>query len=134
MTRRRLTAALLGVAGVVVTRRAATLFAFTVWALAGCGTSSDAARRESERQVFARSLYETAATAAVAKPGIKVCRMLTVGIAEQDWIKGVVVDADAGQVRVRIDETGRFPHVIDGVAIARGVVVRDKPSVWAPCY
>ncbi len=120
--------------GMVVHRLAGALVGVAAWTLAGCGTSSDAALRESERQEFARNLFETAAQAAVAKLGIKVCRMLTVGISEQDWIKGVVVDADAGQLRVRIDDSGRFPHVIDGVAIARGTIIRDKPSLWAPCF
>ena len=118
----------------VATRLPAALLALALWTLAGCGTGSDAAQREAERQVFARSLFESAATAAVAKPGIKVCRMLTVGIAEQDWMKGVVVDVNAGRVGVRIDEPGRFPHVIGGTAVAAGVVIRDKPSEWAPCF
>lgn len=59
--------------------------------------------------------------------------MLTVGIAEQDWLKGVVVEANAEQLSVRIDEPGRFPHVMNGVSIAPGSVVFDKPSLWTPC-
>lgn len=111
----------------------AALVVIALWTLAGCGTSSDAARRESERQVFARSLFQMAAQAAVAKPGIRVCRMLTVGIAEQDWLKGVVVDASAEQLRVRIDDAGRFPHFVNGVSVATGSVLLDTPSLWTPC-
>lgn len=118
----------------MVVRRLGRLMAgVAAWALAGCGTNPDAALRESERQVFARSLFDTAAQAAVAKPGAKVCRMLTVGIAEQDWLKGVVVATEAGVLRVRIDDAGRLPHFIDGVAVAPGAVVRDQISRWTPC-
>ena len=112
---------------------ALALAGIAAWALAGCGTNPDAALRESERQVFARGLFETAAQAAVAKPGIRVCRMLTTGIAEQEWIKGVVIEADAGLLKLRIDEPGRLPHFLNGVSIAAGSVVLDKPTLWTPC-
>lgn len=107
---------------------------FAAWALAGCGTNSNTALRESERQAFARSLFETATHVAVAQPGTRVCKMQTIGISEQDWIKGVVVDFDAGQLRVRIDDPGRFPRVIDGATITQGILIREEPSLWAPCF
>jgi len=82
---------------------------------------------------FAREVNETATRAAVAKAGAKVCRTIRVGIAERDWVRGVVVEASDDRIRVQIEHAGRFPHVLDGTAVVRGALVWDVPADWTPC-
>lgn len=82
---------------------------------------------------FARSVAETATVAAVARPGARVCREMQVGIAERDWVRGVVVEAQGSRVTVRIDEPGRFGHTIGGDAVVRGSTVKDDATAWTPC-
>ena len=85
-----------------------------------------------ERQL-ARSLNESALRAAVAHPGVTVCRQLLVGIAERDWIRGEVVEVEGHLIAVRIEDSGRFPHILKGVSYAEGVVVWSTPWLWTPC-
>lgn len=82
---------------------------------------------------FARSVTETATNAAVAKPGAKVCRQMQVGIAERDWVRGVVMEVSGDRISVRVDDPGRFPHSLNGTAVVRGVLLRDAASAWTPC-
>lgn len=82
---------------------------------------------------FARSVSETATVAAVARPGARVCREMQVGIAERDWVRGMVVEAKGSRVTVRIDDPGRFQHAIGGVSVARGASVTDDAIAWTPC-
>jgi hypothetical protein len=63
--------------------------------------------------------------AAVGKVGAKVCREMTVGIAQRDWIRGVVSE--------RIQDAGKFLHTLNGVEIVRDAVVWDAPTAWVPC-
>lgn len=58
---------------------------------------------------------------------------MSVGIAERDWISGVVVELGASEIVIRIENAGRLHNSIDGGTIAAGVLVRDAPSRWAPC-
>ncbi len=67
------------------------------------------------------------------RPGVKVCRQMSVGIAERDLIRGVVVGTTAGEVSVRIEEPGRFEHVLNGIKVQRGSVVSDAVENWVPC-
>lgn len=83
--------------------------------------------------MLARARMEKEAEVVVSRPGTKVCRQLTVGISERDWVRGVVVGADADGVAVRIDDPGRFQHTLYGVELVRGTVVRDALRVWMPC-
>lgn len=103
--------------------------------LSACGTrpARDPAIAEAERAAIARTIAETAARVAVSKVGAKVCRRVTVGISEHDWIRGVVTEIETDRIRVRIEDPGRFPQVIDGTAIARGALISDTPLNWVPC-
>lgn len=82
---------------------------------------------------FARAVNDSATQAAVAKPGAKVCRTIQVGIAERDWVRGVVMEVSAGKIGVRIEEPGRFPNVLNGTAVVRGALVWDATPGWTPC-
>jgi hypothetical protein len=88
---------------------------------------------ETERATAARTITETATRVAVSKVGAKVCRRVAVGISEHDWIRGVVTNIEANKIRVRIEDPGRFPQVLDGTTIARGALISDSPLNWVPC-
>jgi len=112
-----------------------TLFFFcavVAVSITACGTS-EPARTPAFDPKFARAVTETATQAAVAKPGAKVCRQMQVGIAERDWVRGVVMEVGGEKIGVRIDDPGRFPHSLNGTAVVRGVLVRDTASAWTPC-
>ena len=79
----------------------------------------------------ARAITETLAV--VAKPGVKVCRALLVGIAVHDWIRGEVIAVDADRIEVRIDDPGQQPHEISGKPLAKGMTLWFDASKWAPC-
>jgi hypothetical protein len=82
---------------------------------------------------LAGNLDEMATIAAVAKTGAKVCRQTEIGIAERDWLRGVVTEVDGDAITVRIEQPGRFPQSLNGTAIARGATVRDSAVAWTPC-
>ena len=98
--------------------------------VAACGTGGRAPKDDPQ---FARSIADIAAHAAVSKPGARVCRELQVGIAERDWLRGVVVEVKATEVAIRIDDPGRFAHTLNGVEAKRGATIRDNPTAWIPC-
>lgn len=81
-----------------------------------------------------RARAEAEARAAIANPGAKVCRQLTVGISEQDWVRGVVVALGQDRVGVKIVDPGRFPHTLYGAEIARDAVIWDALTAWTPCF
>ena len=112
----------------------AALAGGVIGALAACGTGSETTARAPDSGIFSNTLYETAATAAVAKRGVKVCRPVAVGIGERDWLRGVVEEVSDRRIGVRIVDAGRFPHVLDGVAISVGDIFRDATILWTPCY
>jgi hypothetical protein len=80
-----------------------------------------------------RERMELEAQIAVAKPGVAVCRKLTVGNAEPEWIRGVVVEVASDHVAVRIDKPGRYRQLLNGIALAPGAIVRDAAIDWTPC-
>ena len=82
---------------------------------------------------FARSVNDTAAVAAVAKVGAKVCRQTEIGIAERDWLRGVVTEVAGDRIAVRIEDPGRFRQTLNGTFVARGAIVRDSAVAWTPC-
>lgn len=96
-------------------------------ALAGCGGTP------------VEPLYLDAATmqaewrAAVGRPGTTVCRELKVGTVERDWLRGTVLEVRGEALVVRIDQPGRFTHVVDGVSVAKDAVVLSDPMAWEPC-
>lgn len=73
------------------------------------------------------------AEVAVAKPGAKVCRRVTTGIGVEDWIRGVVTEARAGKVGVKISDPGRIVHTVGGAEVKRGTVLWDDLLAWTPC-
>jgi hypothetical protein len=70
---------------------------------------------------------------AVSVPGTRVCRELTVGIGQPDWIRGVVIRAEGDELSIRINDPGRFSQAINGVALVKDVVIRDVSGQWTPC-
>ena len=95
--------------------------------------ANDAVTGVPTRAMIARARAKTETLAAVAKPGVKVCRALLVGIAVRDWIRGEVTAVDAERIAVRIDEPGQQPHVIDGRPLVKGMTVWSEAEEWTPC-
>lgn len=79
------------------------------------------------------ALMQSEGRAAIGRPGTSVCRELKVGTVEQDWVRGTVVSANDERLQVRIDDPGRFTHLMDGVMLARDAVVLSDPMAWVPC-
>jgi hypothetical protein len=93
---------------------------------------SGLAPAQDERQLAA-ALHERAMSAALGHPGVTVCRQLLVGIAERDWVRGEVVEVQGHLIGIRVDEPGRFPHILKGVSYHHGAVVWSTTSLWTPC-
>jgi hypothetical protein len=79
----------------------------------------------------ANALAERAA--AVAIPGAKVCRLMRVGVASEDLVRATVLAREGDNIRVRIDDAGKFDHVIDGRPVKQGEVFSDALKFWLPC-
>ena len=84
-------------------------------------------------RMMARARAYAEHLAAVGRVGAKVCREMTVGIAQRDTMKGVVVEVTPSSVGARIDDAGQFQHVLNGTEIVRGMVLWDAPTAWSPC-
>ena len=84
--------------------------------------------------MLAQRKFRAESLEAVGKVGQKVCRAMTVGIARHEWVDGVVVKVQAGQVAVRIDQPGTFGESIGGAELRKGEVIWDEPYGWTPCY
>jgi len=95
--------------------------------------ANDAVTGVPTRSMIARARAKTEILTAVAKPGVKVCRALPVGIAVRDWIRGEVTAAEAERIAVRIDDPGQQPHVIDGRPLAKGMTFWSAAEQWTPC-
>lgn len=109
----------------------AILGAAAALGIAACG-SVEPARPAFDAQL-ARNVNDTATRAAVAKSGAKVCRQMQVGIAERDWVRGVVTEISGDAIGVRIEDPGRFPQSLNGTPLARGALVQDSAAAWTPC-
>lgn len=83
--------------------------------------------------MIARARAKTETLAAVAKPGVKVCRALRVGIAVRDWIRGEVMAVAAQRIAVRIDVPGQQPHEIGGHPLSKGMTLWFDAAEWMPC-
>ena len=83
--------------------------------------------------MIARARENAAHIAAVFKPGVKVCRVLLVGIAERDWIRGEVTAVNAERISVRLDDPGQHPHVIEDRLAMKGAVVSSAAAEWTRC-
>jgi hypothetical protein len=112
--------------------RVVAFTALVAVAVSGCSLG-ESPRRAGHDPEFSRSINETATVAAVARRGAKVCREMRVGIAELDWVRGVVQEVNGSRVTIRIEEPGRFQHAIGATAVVRGTVVTDDATTWIPC-
>ncbi|HEX2825353.1 MAG TPA: hypothetical protein VHP37_03330 [Burkholderiales bacterium] len=79
----------------------------------------------------ARALAERAAVIGV--PGTRVCRELRVGVATLDIVRGTVLGRRGDAIRLRIDDAGKFEHVLDGRAVHKGDVLDEPIRYWLPC-
>jgi hypothetical protein len=95
--------------------------------------ANDAVTGMPTRAMIARARSKTETLIAVAKPGVKVCRTLPVGIAVRDWIRGEVTAVEAERIEVRIADPGQQPHVIDGRPLVKGMRVWSAAEQWTPC-
>jgi hypothetical protein len=84
-------------------------------------------------KMFSRARAYGEIAAAVGRPGVKVCREMTIGIGTRDRVRGTVMAADAGSISVRIEDAGQFQHTIANVQISKGSIVRDALQNWRPC-
>ena len=82
---------------------------------------------------LAKMVNTTASEAAVAKPGTKICRWVQLGIAERDLIRGTVQQSQGSNIRVRIEDAGRFPNSLNGHRVGRGETIGDAAVAWTPC-
>ena len=80
-----------------------------------------------------RARIEAERAAAIGRPGARVCREMTVGIATKDLVRGTVQSLADGRIDVLIDDAGKFEHVIANKTVRKGDVVSDAPRFWMPC-
>lgn len=95
--------------------------------------ANDAITGMPTQMMIARARAKTESVLAVGRPGVKVCRAQLVGIAVRDWIRGEVIEADAERIRVRIDDPGQQPHVIEDRALVKGMSIWTAATEWTPC-
>lgn len=84
-------------------------------------------------QMLVRARMDKERQVAVARLGLKVCRKVTVGISESEWIRGVVVEMGEATIGVKIDDPGQLVLTLNGVRVERGAIVRDSFAAWEPC-
>ncbi len=94
---------------------------------------NDAATGPLTPAMIARARASAEFAAAVGRPGARVCRVMTVGITTQDWVRGRVTAVEADRIAVRIDDPGRFSHTLNGIAVVRDAVLWDAATAWIPC-
>jgi hypothetical protein len=102
-------------------------------ALVGLSFFAACAKSPQSDPEASRLFSEASTRAAVAKPGARVCRRVQTGIAETDVIRGVVVENQNEKIAIRVDNAGRHPHSIGGVALVPKAVVWDDVTSWMPC-
>lgn len=83
-------------------------------------------------RILSRAQMESMATVVV--PGTVVCRQISVGISDQDWIRGVIVATSSDHVSVKITDPGRFPFTLNGAEIAKNTIVQGNVSAWTLCF
>ena len=95
--------------------------------------ANDMATGPATHMMIARARAYAEAVAAVARPGISICREMKVGIATRERIKGTVISVEEDSVTVRIDDPGQMGHVIRGSPVNKGTLVTDDFPNWIPC-
>jgi len=85
--------------------------------------------------MIARFRATNASLEAMAKPGIKLCHVSTMGLGPKEQSEGETLAANqsARQVSVRVTKLGPPPLLVAGTQVAVGDVVWDDPLNWIPC-
>lgn len=84
-------------------------------------------------RLIAQTRAETEAEIAMGRVGVKVCRLVKLGISEQEWIKGRVAAFRKPAISIEIDMPGRFPRTLNGVTVTKGAILWDIVLNWSPC-
>ena len=73
--------------------------------------------------------------AAMATPGLKLCRESTVGGGNTEWTEAEAqaVNPTTLQVAVKITRSIQAPLVVAGAEVAVGETIWDDPLDWIPC-
>jgi hypothetical protein len=100
--------------------------------LCGCAETSGRPDAEAAR-AHAAAVAEAEARAAVAVVGAEVCRRVTAGIGNYEWVSGKVTALEGEFVTVQIDKPGQLSHEVDGVVVVRGTKLKTRPELWTPC-
>ena len=83
--------------------------------------------------MIARSRAYAERVAAVGKRGTRVCREFTVGLVTRDRVRGTVTAVEVDRIGGRIEDAGRFEHMIGKTLIIKGTTVWDAVQAWVPC-
>lgn len=97
-------------------------------ALAGCHSPVPAFDAEK-----ARVISDLETRVAVARIGVQVCRSYSVGVSEQNWVRGRVTALEGENVIVTVDDPGRFVMDVAGQRLRKGVLLKESPRSWVPC-
>jgi len=100
--------------------------------LCACAETPEQPDAEAAR-AHAKAVAEAEARATVAVVGAEVCRRVTAGIGNYEWVSGRVTAVEEEFVTVQIDKPGRLSHEVDGVAVVRGTKLKSRPELWTPC-
>ncbi len=95
----------------------------------------DAVAGRATPMMLARFRATKESLAAMAKPGVKLCRGSTVGAGSKEWIEAETqaVNQSTLTVAVKITKPGPAPLVVAGTQVAVGEIVWDDPLNWIPC-
>ena len=84
------------------------------------------------RMMKSRVLAETATAAAVSRRGAIVCKSVPIGIGSAEWIRGEVIEVNAGNISVQIKATDK--QLVDGVLGSQNIIPMSPLLDWIPCY
>jgi len=95
----------------------------------------DAVAGRATPMMLARFRATKESLAAMAKPGVKLCRESTVGAGLKEWIEAETqaVNQSTLQVAVKVTKLGAKPLAVAGTQVAVGETVWDDPLNWVPC-
>ena len=85
------------------------------------------------RGMIARGRMYAELAAVVGREGAKVCRELEVGVGTRDIVRGTVTAVDGESISVRIDDPGKFDHMIGDRAVRKGAIITELLKFWMPC-
>ena len=95
----------------------------------------DAVAGRATPMMLARFRATKESLAAMAMPGVKLCRESTVGAGLKEWIEAETraVNQSTLQVAVKVTKLGAKPLAVAGTQVAVGETVWDDPLNWIPC-